>query len=368
MTGGAGGVIKLIATVGLKQACKTVAKKAIISGAAGVFSQFALQKTATALGIDPVYLQGGLAALQMVMLKYPNACFVKGTPVHTENGLVAIDQILTGQKVWAADPLTNEWQLKEVTQVYKNSYEGKLVKISFSKEDGSEESVTATANHPFWVENAGEEVETPYEVLGYNQKLHNSRYVQAEYLKLGDRFLLRSGEVAVVTATEVELAQTVVYNLEVADLHTYAVGASGALVHNKCRWSPGDSITKPINGRKPSWNTVRQRYWKNVHKQYKGNNSVTGKSGNKITVFSRRNMDRMRRGLAPRMKITTTDGRTKNVSMELHHKYLFQRGGGSATHGQWNLERATPWAHESMDPFRHTGYTLEKIIKGLNRY
>lgn len=41
--------------------------------------------------------------------------------------------------------------------------------------------------------------------------------------------------------------------------------------------------------------------------------------------------------------------------MEIHHRSSPQRG-RSPKNEQWNLEKATPWEHASMDPYRHTGY------------
>ncbi|WP_294963448.1 hypothetical protein [uncultured Gilliamella sp.] len=81
----------------------------------------------------------------------------------------------------------------------------------------------------------------------------------------------------------------------------------------------------------------------------------------------------MARGLAPKMKVKVFNLKEgvyeiKDVSMEIHHKYLPQRGGSQKAHEIWNLEKATPWGHASMDPYRHIGYKLEKIIKGTNSW
>ena len=113
-----------------------------------------------------------------------------------------------------------------------------------------------------------------------------------------------------------------------------------------------------------TWNTARRNYWKAVGEAELAN--ISGK-------FSRQNIARMTRGLAPRIKARVRynkSGRevTQNISMELHHKFLFQRGGGKAAHQHWNLERATPWGHDSMDPFRHTGYEVLEILKGTHNW
>lgn len=113
-----------------------------------------------------------------------------------------------------------------------------------------------------------------------------------------------------------------------------------------------------------SWSTGRKSYWKAIAEA-----EIAGPSG----VFSTRNIMRMQEGLAPRMRIRLFHKKTqryliRDVSMELHHKFLPQRGGSSLSHSFWNLEKATPWAHEAMDPFRHLGYELDSIIKGTNSF
>lgn len=78
-------------------------------------------------------------------------------------------------------------------------------------------------------------------------------------------------------------------------------------------------------------------------------------------------------GLAPKMKVEVFNFKTrrlevKDVSMEIHHRSLPQRGRSPKANEQWNLEKATPWGHEAMDPYRHTGYELQRIILGPNSW
>lgn len=47
-------------------------------------------------------------------------CFIAGTLVLTESGLVKIEDIKPGDKVYAYDEKTNKKQLKEVKQVFRN--------------------------------------------------------------------------------------------------------------------------------------------------------------------------------------------------------------------------------------------------------
>jgi len=49
--------------------------------------------------------------------------------------------------------------------------------------------------------------------------------------------------------------------------------------------------------------------------------------------------------------------------MEPHHTYIPQRSKSPLAHSAWNLTKASPWAHSSMDKYRHLGkdFNLEKI-------
>ncbi|EMA5682104.1 RHS repeat protein [Salmonella enterica] len=89
--------------------------------------------------------------------------------------------------------------------------------------------------------------------------------------------------------------------------------------------------------------------------------------------YSRNNLERMIEGKAPKMTVEVFNHKkqafeTKDVSMEVHHRSLPQRGRSPKANEQWNLERATPWGHEAMDPYRHTGYDLIRIITGVNSW
>lgn len=81
----------------------------------------------------------------------------------------------------------------------------------------------------------------------------------------------------------------------------------------------------------------------------------------------------MSEGKAPRMTVEVFNPKTlrtevKDVSMELHHTYLPQRGAGEIANESWNLTKATPWGHEAMDPHRTVGTDLIRIIKGTNSW
>jgi hypothetical protein len=108
------------------------------------------------------------------------------------------------------------------------------------------------------------------------------------------------------------------------------------------------------------WGTAKKKFWKQ-------------EAIDNPSKYSQKNLDRMSRGKAPQMTVEVINRKTglpeiKDVSMELHHTYLPQRSGSKVANESWNLTKATPWGHESMDPYRNTGYDLVRIVKGTNSW
>jgi len=105
------------------------------------------------------------------------------------------------------------------------------------------------------------------------------------------------------------------------------------------------------------WSTARKKFWKNEAIQ----------NPNK---YSPDNLSRMQKGKAPMISASVQDslGNIKQVDvpMELHHTGIPQRVGGPNVHSTSNLSPLTPWQHESIDPFRHTGQDLISINKGVD--
>ena len=116
-----------------------------------------------------------------------------------------------GDKVWAYNCETGETELKEVLTVWVKETD-ELIHITTS--DG--ETIDTTSNHPFWVEDEG--------------------WVAAGDLDVGNELTIADSSKVEITDIEIEkLAEPItVYNLEVADNHTYFVGMCEVLVHNDC--------------------------------------------------------------------------------------------------------------------------------------
>ena len=138
-------------------------------------------------------------------------CFIAGTIVATKTGPVPIEDIKPGDLVWATDEETGETALKEVVQLFRNeTMEWVHVTV-----DG--EKITCTPEHPFY---------SP--VKGWTSAID---------LRAGDILVMLNGEYVVVEQVQHELLESpeTTYNFEVEDFHTYYVGESEVLAHNKCK-------------------------------------------------------------------------------------------------------------------------------------
>lgn len=148
-----------------------------------------------------------------------------------------IEDVTVGTMVWSHDPTSGDWTLRPVTAVFINEYEGLVVEIDIHAADGTTETITTTAEHPFLVA-SGEELRGRPAVgdwpAGATDAPATGRWTEARHLRLGDTFVTRTGRSATVTGLTLRLERLRVYNLEVAGTHTYAVGQDGACVHNSC--------------------------------------------------------------------------------------------------------------------------------------
>ena len=137
-------------------------------------------------------------------------CFIAGTIVAAKDGPKKIEDIQPGDYVWATDPETGETDLREVKQLFRNETD-EWIHITVNHEE-----IVCTPNHPFWVP-----------VKGWTKACH---------LRAGDRLQLLNGEYVVVEQVQHEILERpeTTYNFEVEGYHTYYVGDSRVLVHNKC--------------------------------------------------------------------------------------------------------------------------------------
>ena len=146
------------------------------------------------------------------------ACFVAGTKVAVEDGLVVIEEIETGDLVWAFNESTGEVGLYPVLEAFKRT-STYVVLLTV----GDEEIIT-TPEHPFWVAGQG--------------------WTPAKGLKQDDLFLNKAGEKLGLDKIEMKYKPSQVFNFEVGGAHTYHVSNKQLLVHNPCTRSQGQASFK----------------------------------------------------------------------------------------------------------------------------
>jgi hypothetical protein len=155
-----------------------------------------------------------------------------------------IEDIRAGDQVLAYDVTTRQWLPKAVLQPMVHDYQGDLVCLKVGGQ-----TLQATTTHPFWVV-SGKDLQkrpaadhVPETERQTAARAGDGRWVDAAHLQVGDVLLVCSGDEAAVEDIHFRRAEQKVYNLEVADLHTYAVGIAGVLVHN-CQ--PGPPIPRYV--------------------------------------------------------------------------------------------------------------------------
>ena len=192
----------------------------------GLVAAYNFAEGNTGMGIAQV-----INLVTIVFSMFNPTCFTGDTEVYTDSGLVCIEDIEVGDKVWAYNPETGETELKEVLNVWVKETD-EILHVSTS--DG--ETIDTTTNHPFYVEEKG--------------------WVAAGDLVVGDTLVTVDGDEVEVTDLQLEkLAEPIlVYNLEVEDFHTYFVSEYGVLVHNSYksdhaskRQSEGRNVGSAIN-------------------------------------------------------------------------------------------------------------------------
>lgn len=132
--------------------------------------------------------------------------------------------------VWSYDLRDGMWKLRHVIETYEHDHGDDLVEITVAGEN-----IKATSKHPFWVVE-GQGLESRPKPEHVPEVLANAaisgRWVDAGDLRKGDVLLLKLGQQAPVTALSVQQVCQKVYNLQIEELHCYAVGVSQVLVHN----------------------------------------------------------------------------------------------------------------------------------------
>ncbi|HVK20012.1 MAG TPA: DNRLRE domain-containing protein [Actinokineospora sp.] len=181
-----------------------------------------------------------------------NNSFAPDTPILMADGtLLPIDQIQEGDLVAASDPATGDTVAEPVVNVITGYGVKHLIEFAI---DGGDKPIIATANHPIWIDGRG--------------------WTDAENIGIGDRVLIPGGATATIRHVRDlgTVADRLVYNLTVADLHTYSVvtGDTPIVVHNAsclaANRAAGKALEKRVeqalHKRYGAANVERQKYFR----------------------------------------------------------------------------------------------------------
>ena len=148
----------------------------------------------------------GIGIQRAVGIKLP-FCFASGTKVWTEKGMKNIEDVRTGDIVFAYELETEKVVLRKVISTsVKETFE--IIKLEYANE-----IIYTTPEHPFYVD---------------------SNWVKASQLKVGDLLFLHDKTTLPLQRITSVDSLVKVYNFAVENEHNYFVGKSKILVHNTC--------------------------------------------------------------------------------------------------------------------------------------
>ena len=160
------------------------------------------------------------------------ACsFAAGTPVHTPNGLAAIEDLVYGDQLLAKSEATGNLDYKHLLDAY-NHYHTDGLKLVVGYDATNTETIIATGEHPFYVMGQG--------------------FTRADELLVGQHIATHTSDTVEVFEVDLSPIELVAYNYTVEDYETYFVGEFGLWVHNSCdnlRYIPDQPLSKQrVNG------------------------------------------------------------------------------------------------------------------------
>ncbi|MFE5563917.1 EndoU domain-containing protein, partial [Amycolatopsis japonica] len=162
----------------------------------------------------------------------PNS-FVPGTLVLLADGTYKpIEQVTLGDRVLSTDPVTGLTQARPVVNLIPGQGLKELVRITVDTDGDRGDAtgtVTATAEHPFWVGGSG-------------------HWTDAEDLDRGNLLRTPDGRLLEVVAVHEWTQQQQVHNLTIEGLHTYYVNVGGqdVLTHNAGGDGCSSDTSRPV--------------------------------------------------------------------------------------------------------------------------
>ncbi|MGH3973046.1 MAG: putative T7SS-secreted protein [Pseudonocardiaceae bacterium] len=161
-------------------------------------------------GAGAVAARGGRAA--QAASRLGRGCFVAGTMVSTVDGPQPIENLVVGDKVVAGDPIAATHQVHPITATFIHTVPAVLdLCVKGTR-------ITCSPEHPLWVSGVG--------------------WREAGTLDVGDALLTQEGYPTRIDSVQRHQGAFIVYNIEVAGIHTYCVSDLGIIAHNKAMRVP----------------------------------------------------------------------------------------------------------------------------------
>jgi RHS repeat-associated protein len=148
-------------------------------------------------------------------------CFIAGTLIHTEKGLVAIEKIKAGDKVLSYNEDIGQVEYQDVVRLFRNTAD-EFLKIQV---EGEAEPITVTLGHPFYVHQNKDTLSANSDDEG--------DWILSKDLQVGNLLRLPTGEWRPIVNIRIVQQTQTTYNFEVEKNHDYFVGRNGWLVHNQ---------------------------------------------------------------------------------------------------------------------------------------
>ncbi len=174
-------------------------------------------------GLGVVPTPGGRPTLPVIQ---PTQCFAAGTVVATEDGQRPIEALAVGDLVWSRNVATGATELKQVVTTFVTE-SWPVLGVQVRLDGLRSERLLVTGDHPFFSEEKG-------------------MFVPAR--SLASEPVGALGASPLVAALESYASRVTVYNLEVADFHTYFVGEEKLLSHDVTEEEPTDVVVPGMTG------------------------------------------------------------------------------------------------------------------------